>query len=363
MLDCRDARQFRRITVQAIHKTVHIAVLFLLCFDSAAKPGEADPLFLGDELIAAKIVAPFTSIMRDRDSEEETPASFQFIDNSGAIVEFDVGIKTRGHFRRNKEICTFAPLRLNFKKSVTKDTEFDHQDKLKLVTHCRKYPKRYQQTIVAEYLAYRMFNILTDKSFRARLAQVTYIDTDDASSEFESLAILIEDEDRLAARTGQPVVDVELADLAELRPDFTNLTAVFHYFIGNTDFSPKSSSPDTRCCHNHRLFAREGELYYSVPYDFDQSGLVNAPHAAPNPRFELGSVKERLYRGRCEFIPYLPESLALFRDKRAEIELLVEQQVELAERDKKNMLRYIEDFYATINNPKMVEWEFVRKCT
>lgn len=349
--------------MHALHKTALLATLFMSGNCAIAEPGDdADPLFLGDEIFVARITAPFTSIMKNRDSEEDVPASFQFTDESGAIVEFDVGIKARGRFRRNKEICTFAPLRLNFKKSETKNTELDHQDKLKLVTHCRKYPKRYQQTVVAEYLAYRIFNILTDTSFRARLLHITYVDTDDESSEYESFAVLIEDDDRLAARTGLSIVEVDLANLADLQPGYTDLTAVFHYFIGNTDFSPKSSTPDTRCCHNHRLFAAEGELFYSVPYDFDQAGLVDAPHAAPNPRFELDSVKDRLFRGRCEFIEYLPESLALFRDKRAEIELLVEQQAELADRDKKNMLRYIGDFYDTIDNPKLVERLLVRKC-
>lgn len=323
----------------------------------------ADPLFLSDAILEARIVAPFTSIMKDRDSEEDVPGSFQYADTSGNTVEFQIGIQTRGRFRHNKEICLFAPLRLNFKKSDTKDTEFDEQDKLKLVTHCRKYPKRYQQAVVAEYLAYRLFNTLTDKSFRARLLRVTYVDTDDDSSEYESYAVLIERDDRLAARIGFQAVDVDMAKLSELRPDFTSLASVFHYLIGNTDFSPKSSSPDTRCCHNHRLFANEGDLYYSIPYDFDQAGIVDAPHAAPNPRFELDSVKDRLFRGRCEFMEYLPETLALFRERREAIESLVQQQSELEKRPKKQMLKYINDFYETIDNPKSREREIVKKCT
>lgn len=349
--------------MQPIRQTILIVAICVLgsgaCAESA---GDGDPLFLSDAILEARIVAPFTSIMKNRDSEEDVPGSFQYVGENGGVVEFDVGLQPRGRFRRNKEICLFAPLRLNFKKSDTKDTEFDKQDKLKLVTHCRKYPKRYQQVVVAEYMAYRILNLLTDISYRARLLRITYVDTDDESSEYESFAVLIEDDKRLAARTGLPIVKVDTAQLSDLRPDATDLAYVFHYFIGNTDFSPKSSSPDTKCCHNHRLFAKEGELYYSIPYDFDQAGIVDAPHAAPNPRFELDDVKDRLYRGRCEFIEQLPATLTLFRERRDEIEALVQQQAEIADRNRKVMLRYIEDFYETIDKPKSLDREIVRKC-
>ena len=153
-----------------------------------------------------------------------------------------------------------------------------------------------------------------------------------------------------------------MADIYELRPDFTNLASVFHYLIGNTDYSPKATSPNTKCCHNHRLFANEGELYYSIPFDFDMSGLVNAPHASPNDQFQLRDVTERLYRGRCEFNDQLPETLQLFREQREKIELLVEQQEELDNRTRKTMLRYIEEFYETLDEPKQVNREFVKKC-
>lgn len=349
--------------VQALQQIALIAVLFLIGSSAVAEPGgDGDPLFLNDEILEARIIAPFTSIMKNRDSEEDVAGAFQYVDKSGETIEFDVGIQTRGRFRHNKEVCFFAPVRLNFKKSATKDTLFDKQDKLKLVTHCRKLPKRYQQTVVAEYIAYRILNLLTDYSFRVRLLRVTYVDTDKKSSEYESFAILIEDDERLAARTGLGIVDTDMVELSELRPDTTNLASVFHYFIGNTDFSPKSSSPNTRCCHNHRLFANEGELYYSVPYDFDQAGIVDAPHASPNPRFELKDVEERLYRGRCKFEGQLPESLALFRERREAIESLVQQQAEIAKRNRKVMLRYIDDFYETINDPDSLDQDFVRKC-
>ena len=112
--------------------------LLALCMAGAAYAGtDPDPLFASDEIIDVRIAAPFRSIMRVRSNEEYSPATFQFVDSDGNTVLFDAGIRARGHFRRRSDICEFTPLRLNFRKSQTKDTLFDHQDKLKLVTHCK----------------------------------------------------------------------------------------------------------------------------------------------------------------------------------------------------------------------------------
>jgi hypothetical protein len=46
---------------------------------------------------------------------------------------------------------------------------------LKLGTHCRDQGD-YPQYVVREYPVYRMFNVLTPRSFRARLADVKYVD-------------------------------------------------------------------------------------------------------------------------------------------------------------------------------------------
>jgi hypothetical protein len=38
---------------------------------------------------------------------------------------------------------------------------------------------------------------------------------------------------------------------------------------------------------------------YTVPYDFDSSGLVDAYYAVPNPILKITSNRERVYRGFC----------------------------------------------------------------
>lgn len=322
---------------------------------------DIDPLFQSDATLAVEIEGPFSLLASERPDEEEFPGKFRYKAGNGDIIELDVVLRTRGRVRQLKEVCTFPPLRLNFKKKDVDDTLFHKQDKLKLVSHCRNNSERYEQAVVSEYLAYRIFGVLTDRSFQARLLNVTYAFTDEDQT-VNSYAILIEPKDKLEKRLDAKRIESDWVEVADIQPEDLNLASVFHYLIGNTDFSPIGSDPEEDCCHNQALLAREGKLALTIPYDFDQSGLVNAPHAAPNPRFRLRSPRERLYRGRCANNGYLPATLDLFRERRSAIEQLVSDQAELEKGVRKSMLRFIDDFYRTIDNPRNVQRYLVSRC-
>jgi hypothetical protein len=323
---------------------------------------DPDLLFIGDAIIDIRMEAPFRTIMRNRSTDEETPAIFQYIDSNGDTLQFDIGLRTRGHFRHQLDICDFTLLRLNFKKSETKGTLFDHQDKLKLVTHCKSSSPRYQQYVLSEYLVYKIFNLITNVSFRIRMLRVTYVDTARDDREKVSLAFLIEHRDRLAKRIDSAVIETSRVGFPDLNPDYTNLASVFHYFIGNTDFSPIATAIDKNCCHNHSLFGNEGEKIYSVPYDFDMTGFVNAPHARPNPRFKLRNVRDRRYRGRCFNNSHIPASVERFFVQREEIYSLIDRQNLMTDATRKSMLRFVDDFYKSLNSPEKISKELNKDC-
>jgi hypothetical protein len=321
-----------------------------------------DPLFADDEIIHVRMEGPFEMMQKERPDDVEAPGTFSFSGADGEEIILDVNIRTRGNYRRNRKVCELPPLRLNFQKRQTKDTLFDKQDKLKLVTHCQTGSNRYEQTVLSEYLAYRVFNILTDRSFRVRLLRITYAYTD-KEREIEGYGILIEHKDRLEKRLDGKSVSTEVVSYADIQPDDLNLAFVFQYFLGNTDFSPIQTAPDEDCCHNQALLVKEDALDYTIPYDFDLTGFVNAPHAVVNPRFKLRSVRTRLYRGRCFNLAQLPVSLELFREKREAIESLFASRPELRPATLRHLERYTAAFYETINDPNRVQREFVKKCT
>jgi len=320
-----------------------------------------DPLFASNETLEVTLEAPLVELMRERDEEKELPGTLQYTDAAGATVQLDVQVRTRGKFRAQKDICDFAPLRLNFRKSQAKGTLFEKQDKLKLVTHCDTRSERYEQAIITEYLTYRILNIFTDYSYRARLLRISYLPTD-GKRKLDSYAFLIEKDERLAKRIEQKLVATDKLKISDLDSKYTNLVSLFQYLVGNTDFSPIAAASGLECCHNHTPFSADDKVFYSIPYDFDQCGIVDSPHASPNRRFKLRSVRQRLYRGRCVNNELLPATLDLFREKRPDIEALIANQAELSKKTRGRTESFLRSFYKTIDNPKLVNRYLVRKC-
>ena len=329
---------------------------------SAQATGEPDPLFRSDTTLPVRIVSALDVIAEERPQDEYVPGTLSYVADDGTTVELEIGIRTRGNFRRREDICLFPPLRLNFKKNQVEGTLFDGQDKLKLVTHCNPSSYIYEQAVVSEYLAYRVLNLLTDFSFRARLLKVKYAQSPEDEG-FETFAILIEHGKRMARRVGVPELEVGETDFANLDAQHQNLMSVFQFLIGNTDFSPVRVGRKDNCCHNNALFGTPGELpYFAVPYDFDMSGFVNTPHSAPNPKLRIDSVRERLYRGRCSTNEFLPDSVDLFIERRQEIDDLVNNQEELGTRTRQELMNFIDDFYKTITRERRFDREIVRRC-
>lgn len=337
------------------------ALAGFLALSTANATNSPDPLFQSDEVLDVRLTMPVATLLSERPVDEELPGSLQFTNSAGEAQEFDILIRTRGRFRQQKINCSFPPMRINFKKSQTKNTLFHKQDKVKLVTHCKK-SSRYEQTLLREYLAYRILNVLTDISFRVRLLRITYVDSEGKSSDLTRYGVVIEHRDRLARRLSSSVADVQRTRIKRLDPNYTNLVSMYHYLIGNTDFSPIQAAEGETCCHNHVLFGAEGQLYWSTPYDFDQSGIVDAPYATTNPRFNLRNVRQRLYRGRCINNELLNATMGIFRGKRDQIEALISSEDILARAPRKKVVAYVSDFYKTLASEKKIRRAFIEPC-
>lgn len=342
--------------------SVAFASMFITCVAVAASAEAGDaaaPLFQNNEALPVTIAGPLTTLVRERAKDNYLRGQFSFRDVDGDQKTFDLRMRTRGNFRHQE--CDYPPILLNFKKGQTRDTLLDGQNKLKLVIHCRK-SERYEQTVLREFLAYRMLNALTDLSFRVRLLHVTYVNEERDGKSQQRYAFLIEHKKRFAERVGLDSLAIEKTSVSSLRPEQLNLTSVFAYMIGNTDFSPVAGPPGSSCCHNYVLFGDDDGQIVPVSYDFDQSGFVGAPYARPNERFRIRSVRQRLYRGRCVNNEYVAGSLEKFRDARDELYTLIREQEGLEDDVRKTLFRYIDDFYAIINSPSDVKRRLLDQC-
>jgi len=340
-----------------------LLVLFLVSPIQAADDSKKTaPLFASNDLLEVTIRGPFSTIMRVRSRDEDSPGTLTYHDPEAGDVTVELGIRTRGRFRHKEEVCPFAPLRLNFKKSSRKGTLFAGSNKLKLVTHCRNGSTPNSQALLKEHLAYRIFNQVTDNSYRVRLMRVTYVDSDRKDRKRTYFAFLIEHREQVAKRIGFAVNSMEAAEIKLLDPVQTNLSSVFQYMIANTDFSPIRAAAGEPCCHNNVLFGDQNGAILGIPYDFDMSGIVNAPYAVPNPRFGLRNVRERLYRGRCVNNEHLGASTQAYIARKQAIFDLITNNEHFNNGTSKKTTRFVNDFYTTIEDPKKMQASLVKKC-
>lgn len=261
---------------------------------TAAPPKPAKPLFASDAPIHITIQGPMSNLASNR-RETPRPATLT-VPGEGAYA---ITLTPRGITRLASDVCQFPPLRVEFTQKLPAGSIFQGQKKLKLVTHCMR-SEGFQQKLLLEYSAYRMYNLITPESFRARLAQVDYVD-ESGKPYISRLGFFLEDFSDVAKRNGMSVAHMgSVVPLQQIDPRSGAREAIFEYMISNYDWSMRAGPQGTECCHNTRLMsAAPGALLTTVPYDFDFSGLVDAPYAGPPEGVPIRSLQERNYRGYC----------------------------------------------------------------
>ncbi|MCC7010012.1 MAG: hypothetical protein IT184_14490 [Acidobacteria bacterium] len=319
---------------------------------------EARPLFARSDPLAFTLEADFKAIDRDRRPESTTtyPATLTFAGPDGTTVARAIRVRGRGHTRRNVATCDFVPLRLEFTKGQMAGTPFAGQDALKLGTHCRPAAV-FDQYVLREYSAYRILNLLTPYSFRARLARATYVDTATGKTVAGRAAMFLEDDDDVAKRMAGRVNERRVFGFDRLDPEHLLLVGLFEYMIGNTDVAFKAQ-------HNVRVVETPADRRYAVPYDFDYSGLVNTRYAVVDRTRIRGitTVRERLYLGPCRPMPALLAALDTFRAKQADVVRIYDAIPGMTDGSRREALDYLAGFYRDIGRAAVVERAFVDGC-
>ncbi|MDH3902482.1 MAG: hypothetical protein OES90_04600, partial [Xanthomonadales bacterium] len=274
----------------------------------------------------------------------------------------DAEVAPRGITRRLR-VCKFPPLKIHFDKKALKGSEFRGNKSLKLVTYC-KIQSKYEQYYIKESLIYRMYNLLTDYSFRVKPMMIEYLDNEGKDDPITRFGFLIEDIDDVAKRNDLEKLSVAKISYTTLDPASISIFTMFQFMIGNLDWAALSGPKKDECCHNSRLIGAGNDINpkYGIPYDFDSSGLVNAHYAAPPEGLKVRSIRQRLYRGFCTYNDQIPQTVSLFNEKKTEILALVQNDPHLTDRNSENTVEYIEDFYEIINNPKLLDRNIIDKC-
>lgn len=319
-------------------------------------------LFEDDSRLVITLKGPWRTITRRSDTEEKFDGELSYVDANGQRQRFSIGVTTRGLTRRDR-VCDFPPLKLWFDKDLTKGTEFRGQSSLKMVTHCKK-SNAYSQYYVREYLAYRIYNLITPYSFRVRPLMVTYTDSERDGKPQEYFGFLIEDVDDVAERNGLKELEIPEIPAVLLDPAEISNYALFQYMISNLDWSATGGPDPVECCHNTKLIGSDPDEppIYAIPYDLDSSGLVNAHYAAPPDILKVRSIRQRLYRGFCFHNDALPAALQRFVAQKQAIFDLFENDDLLTNQGKQDTVNFLNGFYEKLEEPGGINEWLVDKC-
>jgi hypothetical protein len=325
----------------------------LICsstFTQTAKtPGTG--LFDNDSVLKITLSGDLRDLMTDKgENPRNHPVTISYLQDAKEI-SVNAEARTRGHFRKTMGNCTYPPLLLQFAKSdALSSSVFKEQEKLKLVMPCVG-----DDYVVREWLVYKIYNLVTPKSFRARLVSVGLYDSKKKKSTSPFYGILLEEERQMAKRNEDVVVR------RIVRPEETDPTAflkmaMFQYLVGNTDWSVQYQ--------NIKLIAPDSlATPETVPYDFDHAGLVSPPYARPAEQLNMNSVRERRYRGYClQDMKKFDEAIALYNKIKPDIYKLYADCTLLDQKYVKSTLKYLDEFYETINDPAKLKKEFGYPC-
>jgi hypothetical protein len=300
-------------------------------------------LFKNEDLMHLALRFDLKEYTRKKPKDEYLKATLTYYLNDKDSVNKEVRLKSRGEFRNG--YCSFPPIRLNFSKSDFQKPDIKKIDKIKLVTHCQSGNEEY---LFKEYLIYKLFNVLTDTSFRVRLAAVDYISTTQKNKIIRSYGFFIEPIELLAERIKAVPVETPNINQKNIVPDMMDRVAIFNYMIGNTDWSVPGQ-------HNVRVlsgssFSNAG-LGLIVPYDFDYSGLVNAHYAVPAEGLGIDNVTQRRFLGICRPEDTYLKALMEFSRKKAEFYKVINEFQYITDKQKKSIISYLDEFFSSLEKP------------
>ena len=92
--------------------------------------------------------------------------------------------------------------------------------------------------------------------------------------------------------------------------------------------------------------------------------MVNARYATPDPKLAIDRVRDRLFRGYCGPADEYSKVFDLLREKKDAIYGLYQDDIgKMMRKDVVDQtLKYYDDFYKTINDPRAANREIVKAC-
>ncbi len=317
--------------------------------EDASKPTLFQALTSENNIPTVVLTTDIKRILKHKNSLNTVPSQLEYTVD-GTTKTWNIDLSARGKSRR--KICYMPPLKLEFSKKELKAEGVRRKyNTLKLVSYC-KNQNSYEKFILKEYLAYKIYNILTNHSFNVQLVHLEYRDSLNRIKPVKRYGFLIENTDELAKR-----LESKEKNRYQVIRDSTDafqhdVFALYQYMISNSDWKLGG-------LHNIKIVRhKKTKKYAPIPYDFDYSGFVNASYSAPNIDIGQTHVRERIYMGSCKDSKAFEPVRSHFIDKKSEIYDVVQSFELLDKKTRKSSLKFLKSFYKVMENEK----KFRKKC-
>lgn len=251
---------------------------------------KATPLFSNQEPLPIKLRFSNQDIRRNTNDSTYLASTLFYKNGETAWDSMPINLRARGDFRLKN--CYYVPLKMKLDNEGVRGTVFEGNQKLKVVLPCLTNLDT-DDYILKEYMAYKLFEIISPYYFKSRLAEILFVEERGSRPKYHQLkGILIEDIEKVAERLNGREME-RLVHPLQQEPVSSLQNSFFQFLIGNTDYSTKQQ-------HNEKLLFINN-TFICIPYDFDMSGLVNAEYAfvanIQNMSHNITEVTERMYKG------------------------------------------------------------------
>ncbi len=337
---------------------ITLIVVFLIALSSRQlfPQGEQDKsfgLFMQDEILDIKLAFDIGTFMKEKPEDEYLDAKIIIYTGENDSISGKIKVSARGNYRRRT--CDFPPIMLNLEDLKTAYSDLDDLKKVKLVSHC-KPTQQYQDYVLREYLAYKIYNLITDCSFRVRLLNISYYDNTFDSLYTKKIGFILEPVDFLEKRFG--VDEIEEIEIRQeyVEKDLLLKLSVFEYLIANSDWA-------VPLIHNLKVFGDEESLenVIAVPYDFDYSGWVNTDYSVARKDLGLEKITDRAFFGPCSSEEEYRAVLDYYLGLENNIIEMIEDFEYLKGQERNDLIRFVSSFYRLYRKDKIINI-FIEQC-
>ncbi|MCK0179343.1 hypothetical protein MWU50_08585 [Flavobacteriaceae bacterium S0862] len=314
-------------------------------------------LFQSEELLSIKLKYAIKQIKKETNDSTYMDSQLSYKNSLDQWNNLDAKLRVRGNNRLKN--CYYPPIKVKISSSKSKGTLFEGNKKLKLVLPCLS-EKGMNDYILKEYLAYKIYELMTPVHYKTKLLNLTYEEIKSKKIRTnEFIAFFIEDIDRVAKRVNAREFKRRAHPLQQERISSTT-NDFFQYLIGNTDYS-------TLYQHNGKLLFIDKKIV-PIPHDFDMSGLVDASYSVVSdiPNFKPGitEVTQRAYKGFERDLKAFQEVRRNFIDNKEQIfnELIKIKPLFKDLNNYKTAEYFIASFFSIIENDEKFHKYIVEKA-